>query len=158
MKVCSKCKISKSETLFHKRKARKDGLQNACKECVKERDKLRSENKLTWHSLNPEKHRLRNKGWRVANPDKINAKNMKRRAHQLNATPPWANAEFEEFAIQEMYALAQLRTKITGIEHHVDHIVPLQSKIVQGFHCLANLQILEAKANIIKGNRVWPDS
>jgi len=35
--------------------------------------------------------------------------------------------------------------------HHVDHIVPLVSQLVCG------LQILDAKANIEKGNRSWPD-
>ena len=33
MKVCSKCKIEKDESLFSKRKANSDGLCSSCKEC-----------------------------------------------------------------------------------------------------------------------------
>lgn len=36
-------------------------------------------------------------------------------------------------------------------------LVPLHSKVVCGLHCEYNLQILEAKKNIGKGNRHWPD-
>jgi len=70
-------------------------------------------------------------------------------------------ARFDEkdikIAINEVYEEAKRITKETGIKHHVDHIVPLDSMIVQGLHCLANLQILEGSINISKGNRFWPD-
>ena len=39
MKTCSKCKIEKKLTDFHRNKSKKDGLQDCCKLCCKERDK-----------------------------------------------------------------------------------------------------------------------
>lgn len=42
MKNCSKCKINKSISEFHKNAKRKDGLQSLCKDCVKLRDKIRN--------------------------------------------------------------------------------------------------------------------
>jgi len=36
MKQCTKCKVVKEDTEFHKHKNRKDGLNNWCKECVKQ--------------------------------------------------------------------------------------------------------------------------
>jgi 5-methylcytosine-specific restriction endonuclease McrA len=55
--------------------------------------------------------------------------------------------------IEEIYHLANLRTKVTGIEWNVDHIIPLQSKKVCGLHVPWNLQVITASDNSIKGNR-----
>lgn len=81
------------------------------------------------------------------------AKNAKRRSALLRAIPKWANLE----AIEAIYREANRIEKLTGTEYHVDHIVPLQSKIVSGLHCESNLRVLPATSNISKSNRHWPD-
>lgn len=124
---------------------------------IDENRKKAKEKARVQRATNPEIHRSINAAWRIKHADKINARNAKRRATKLKATPAWANSEFEEFAIKEMYALCELRTLATGIVHHVDHIVPLRSGVVQGLHCLSNLQILEESVNLKKGNSFWPD-
>lgn len=75
------------------------------------------------------------------------------RAKKFQAIPKWANRQ----AMRAIYAEAARLTKETGIKHHVDHAVPLNHPLVQGFHNEFNLQILTASANIAKGNRHWPD-
>lgn len=87
--------------------------------------------------------------WRQQNRPKVNAAASRYRAAKLQALPSWANAE----RIEDIYADAQRR----GSGFHVDHIIPLQSESVCGLHCEANLMILCAKDNQVKGNRTWPD-
>jgi hypothetical protein len=88
-----------------------------------------------------------------ANPHVRNAKSAKHRACRLQATPAWANL----FFIKEIYHLAVLRAKALGGKWHVDHIVPLRSKIVCGLHCEANLRVITASQNLSKSNAYWPD-
>ena len=55
-------------------------------------------------------------------------------------------------AIQEVYRMCSELTETTGIAHHVDHHVPLNSSTVSGLHVLSNLRILTASENIAKSN------
>ena len=98
--------------------------------------------------------------WRkyaAENPEKHRQHVMTRKAAKLKATPEWANTEFEEFVMSEIYDLAVSRKKATGFDWHVDHIVPLKSKKVCGLHCVANLRVIPSLENHRKGNRTWPD-
>ncbi len=90
---------------------------------------------------------------RRENPAASRAVAAARRAARLRATPKWANHKY----IQLWYKFARLEEERTGRQCHVDHIVPLRSRIVSGLHCEHNLQIMFAEANNSKGNRTWPD-
>lgn len=105
-----------------------------------------------WGRNNIEKAKQRTVKWAKANVDKINAKNSKRRATKIQATPAWTN----DFFIKEAYHLAKLREKTLGGRWHVDHIVPLKSKLVCGLHTEINLQVIPANSNLIKSNSFWP--
>ena len=142
--------------------------------------------KRAWEAANPEKvkaytQRIQSK-WRAANIELARARVLeskrkkadyyraqtaawaKREAHRArakykrymtskrNACPAWA----DQILIEEAYHLAQLRTKATGFQWHVDHIVPLQSPIVCGLHVENNLQVIPAAMNLSKSNRYWP--
>lgn len=106
-----------------------------------------------WATLNKDKRAGYYKKWVTANPDKRSELHSHRRATKARATVIWANRK----AIREIFTKAVLLTEDTGIEYQVDHIVPLQSKVVCGLHCEQNLQILTRIDNIKKGNRSWPD-
>lgn len=50
--------------------------------------------------------------------------------------------------------MAERLTRETGIPHQVDHIVPLQSKIVCGLHVEHNLRVITATENARKKNKL----
>jgi hypothetical protein len=129
---------------------------NTKKPITKEKRKIYKENqKISDLEKYKSVSNAASKKWNNLNPEKYRSIQATYRAKKRKAVTAWADSEKD--AIQELYRNAKNKTKETGIKHHVDHIVPLNSKLVQGFHCLANLQVLEAKDNIAKGNRVWPD-
>ena len=77
----------------------------------------------------------------------------KRRAAKLLRTPAWADFVL----IMNFHAQAQKLTLETGVVHHVDHIYPLQGKLVSGLHVHNNLQILTASENSVKRNKFEVD-
>jgi len=59
-KICSRCKIEKSFSEFHKRKSRKSGLCSFCKECSKLRIKNYIKNNRETHLKNARKNSTKN--------------------------------------------------------------------------------------------------
>lgn len=57
----------------------------------------------------------------------------------------------------DFYIMANELSKMLGVKYQVDHVVPLQSRIVCGLHSHTNLQVIPANVNQSKGNRHWPD-
>ena len=93
--------------------------------------------------------------WRQENPEVVTALSAKRRSSQLQRTPCWLTEE-DYKAIEDFYYLAKALTEATGIQHVVDHIIPLQGTLVSGLHHPNNLQILTRIENASKGNKFKP--
>lgn len=72
-----------------------------------------------------------------------------RRALQLSATPPW----FDPESTRSIYLEARRLTLDSGIQHDVDHIVPLKNDKVCGLHVAWNLRVITHVENIRKHNR-----
>lgn len=87
------------------------------------------------------------------NRGKVNALKALYRAMKLQATPKWLTKEHKQ-QIQEIYIESTRLTKETGIKHVVDHIIPLQGRIVSGLHVPWNLQILTFSENSKKSNKL----
>jgi hypothetical protein len=107
----------------------------------------------------------RNKSWQqlrtqakwIANKEKVTETNNrwldnntgmrafysnKRRSAKKHRTPAWANLD----AIKTIYANCP-----EG--YHVDHVIPLQGRLVSGLHIESNLQYLPASENAKKFNK-----
>jgi hypothetical protein len=119
---------------------------------VKNNPNRKKENTKAWRLKNIEYARAYDSWYAKENKAKVNAKNAKRRAILLKATPLWANFE----KITQIYAESIKISQQTGIEHHVDHVIPLKSKLVCGLHCETNLKILEGGENLRKNNKFVP--
>ena len=53
----------------------------------------------------------------------------------------------------KLFKLSNKKTKETGRDYHVDHIVPLQGRLVSGFHVSGNLRVVLADTNLRKNDR-----
>jgi len=68
------------------------------------------------------------------------------------SAPDWADRAGIEAKRRE----AKAHSIKTGVEHVLDHIVPLNSPIVCGLTVSWNFDITTRKANAAKSNHMWP--
>ncbi len=112
---------------------------------INNRDHLQAYHRQ-WRDDNAEKVAQDKIEWerqdKAKNPAKYSAKASATRAARLKRIPPWADME----AINFFY-----ECRPEG--WHVDHVVPLQGKIISGLHVAENLQWLPARENQSKANR-----
>jgi len=124
--------------------------RNTSKEQYNKNKDVYNKRTVQWKKDNPEKAKEASRRSNSKNYLRYKAgmliSNAKRKAQKLNATPIWANS----ICIAQLY-------KECPEGSHVDHIVPLRSRLVCGLHCEDNMQYLTMSVNLSKGNRYWPD-
>lgn len=153
---CPKCQIVKDIEQFSIDANRKGGRQCYCRECqakiYKSRKAKASEQRKKRYLENKEREKQKMRSYYESNKSGYSARNANRRSMKLSASPPWLTQEDkEEMAL--LYVKSQQLTDTTGENWHVDHIVPLQGKIVCGLHVPWNLQVITATENRAKNNR-----
>lgn len=176
MKTCRICNQEKNESEFYSRTYKYGiGLRTECKLCNNKNSKNNREKNLDnnranirnyyynnkqarceyykkWRAINETKEdvKARWNNYTKNNPERIRKnskiKEAKRRAAKLKRTPKWANLE----AIKEIY-------KNCPDGMHVDHIIPLQGKLISGLHVEYNLQYLTKSENSKKNNKYEPE-
>ena len=161
MKECIKCCTVKEFSEFHKDSKNKNGVVPACKECRasyrkeyylknKERE---NKNNAKWLSQNKEKHNEYYRKYYDNNKYKEIARSVHKRTRFLQRSVSWADQD----KIRDFYKEAQRLTKEKSIAYHVDHIIPLQGKLVSGLHVETNLQVIPASENLSKSNKFNPN-
>ena len=94
----------------------------------------------------------RKKAYKSLHKHLTNANASKRRAALLQRIPIW-QTEFDELKIKCIYSVAAMLSRVNNEPWTVDHIIPLQGKIVSGLHVPSNLQLMRARENEAKRNK-----
>lgn len=116
---------------------------------AKNKDRI-SENRKRRERANPEKMKaLRAASYHRNKHLFLNAA-IRRNKTKRHAIPEWYS-EFDEFVLQEMSELAEIRKQETGIEWHIDHMIPLSKG---GLHWYMNWQLIPATMNLEKHNKM----
>ena len=157
MKICTHCKINEKE--YRKRYC------TSCRELSVLKTKQKTKNSRVYDSKkrNADReyyHKNKNLSvrsfrasiWKKNNRASCTFWNSNYRTAKLQRTPKWLTPK-DLIEIKSFYTKAAKLTKETGIEHQVDHIIPLQGVGVSGFHVPSNLQILTKSVNSGKGNK-----
>lgn len=184
-KICIKCRITKSHADFYKNKRMKDGLNTFCILCHKadnvarkkanrqnpkfvaneyaQKKIYRKENRekiaiemFNWREKNAGHVKEYAKKYRQENKTRCNYLCQKRKIDLINRTPKWLD-EDDLWIIEQAYDIATKRSAATGIQWHVDHIIPLRGKYVSGLHVPTNLQVITWYENQRKTNKFEVD-
>ena len=124
---------------------------NATADKAKEKDRARYvAASVAWGRRNPDKMAQYQRTKNAKRPGQRNLWTMNYRTAKAERMPPWLNAG-EVFEMECVYNYCSA-LRATGLDYHVDHIVPLRGETVSGLHAPWNLQVLPGRDNMSKGN------
>ena len=140
-----------------------------CVDCVALRSKTQERRQYLSKYILTEKHKVYQKEYQKQyckthiyketkklyaknNKAKMAAKTRKYELSKTHRTPNWLTQD-DFWLIEQAYELAAVRTKMFGFLWHVDHIVPLNGRLVSGLHVPHNLQVIPAISNQSKYNK-----
>jgi len=125
-----------------------------CVECSKDQQRRADEKRRQRRDSDPvygehrrEQRRVANRSYGKRNRDKKSAEWMQWFADRLQRTPKWADLK----EIRKFYTVSTMLSRLTGMQHHVDHIIPLRGKCVSGLHIAENLRVIPEFENLSKG-------
>ena len=103
-----------------------------------------------------EEKKKHKRAWKERNKGFVAANVAARKKHIRLATPKWLTKE-HKIAIRAFYEEAERLKSETGIDHEVDHIVPIRGGIVSGLHVPWNLRVITAAENQTKNRKLIED-
>ena len=134
-----------------------------CRKGYAEKREVRSKHNREYHHKNKELRNANRRAYRLNNLEKEKAKaktpealakarfytaeRRRIKVATINLLTPNDKAQ-----IQTLYKQASLLQVVTGVKWQIDHIFPLKSNFLCGFHHPSNLQILDEETNQTKSN------
>lgn len=149
---CTICLKKKQISEFYLRSNGTVG-EYKCKHCLIEKRKNHS---IANYELVRETNRKAVSSFQKRNPDKNCEKVAKYNANKKQRVPIWLSQE-DLSKIKSIYKMCRSITIKTGIKHEVDHVVPINGKLVSGLHVPWNLQIITKDENLKKSNCLIED-
>ena len=149
-RMCVECASSHNTA-----EGRKDLAKQYRKDNKEKTQQYRKDNldkRREWLATNKDKTSAHKKTYRQNHSDVVLANNAKRRTSKQKRNAKW-DIELTDLVVVEAYHLCELRENITGFSWHVDHVIPLNGKVVSGLHVWNNLAVIPAAQNLSKGNR-----
>lgn len=144
---CKACHYAKTQTRYKAQlRIAQDAWRNRNRAQVNAQAKARGQ-------VNPQVKAITWKRWAKKNVPSLNERSRRRDAGKRQATPAWADRD----AMRDIYEIATMLTRMTGVPHCVDHMVPLKSDIVCGLHVQDNLMVMTKSENSRKKNYFWQD-
>lgn len=137
-KLCGTCLIIKDLLEFNSNKSNTDGLFDICRVCSVQKSR-------EYRINNRDASRKSSLNNYYTHRDSYISRAIQYKTHRKFATPSWANLD----KIKEIYANCP-------VGYQVDHIIPLQGKLVSGLHIETNLQYLTKEENNRKSNKYNP--
>jgi hypothetical protein len=130
--------------------ARKDAILAAQREDENRRQRARD-----YYAEHGERLRARQQQiQRTPEGQAAHAARQKRRVAAIaRATPAWLSPE-QKAQIAHTYWHAKDASLVTGESYHVDHVAPLQGRLVCGLHVPWNLRVVPADVNLRKHTRL----
>jgi hypothetical protein len=125
-------------------------LENKKRYYKKNRKEIRTKQKK-YREENYDRILEANRQWAKNNPEKARENWNLYRYRKYRAVPAWLTDE-DKAKIRDIYNKCKEMTEQTGMQHHVDHIIPINAKKASGLHVPENLQIVPASYNLSKKN------
>jgi post-segregation antitoxin (ccd killing protein) len=162
---CKKCRSANtlknyySDQEVHKSKfreyysQRKNANPNLSAELYAKNREKSLEYSRDYYQANAEERKAKQRLWSKTNRGIANALGRRYKLKKAKATPLWLTPE-QIYNMQCTYKVAAQLSETSSQKWHVDHIVPIRGKDVCGLHVPWNLQLLPAKMNMQKGNRI----
>lgn len=150
---CKPCRAARNLELYHANKDKAKLQRQSYYAKNREKERLQA---LNWRTVNKDRHSENYKKWALENRARLTFKQSMRTKKVRLATPKTLN-ESHLMEMANFYKQARALSVQTGVQHHVDHIIPLKGANFSGLNVPWNMQILSAFDNVSKKNKVPAD-